>query len=74
MQAIIGRLPPADIHALSTITSTIGGTVLWPGNQINGKWTINQARGCTGRIADRFDLTVECIRGVSERRCNWDLV
>jgi hypothetical protein len=23
---------------------------------------INQARGCTPRIADRFDLTVECVR------------
>ena len=62
MQAIIGQLPPADIDALNTITYTIGGMVLWPGNQIDGKWTINQARGCTGRIADRFDLTVECIR------------
>jgi hypothetical protein len=62
MQTIIGQLPPADIDALNTITYTIGGMVLWPGNQIDGKWTINQARGCTGRIADRFDLTVECVR------------
>ena len=62
MQAIIGQLAPADIDALNTITYTIGGMVLWPGNQIDGKWTINQARGCTGRIADRFDLTVECVR------------
>jgi hypothetical protein len=62
MQAIIGQLPPAHIEALNTITSTIGGMILWPGNQIDGKWTINQARGCTGKIADRFDLTVECVR------------
>lgn len=62
MQAIIGHLRAADIDGLRTITYTIGGMVLWPGNQINGKWTINQARGCTGRIADRFDLTLECIR------------
>lgn len=62
MQAIIGQLPLADIDALNTITYTIGGMILWPGNQINGKWTINQARGCTGAIADRFDLTVECVR------------
>jgi hypothetical protein len=62
MQAIIGQLTPADIDALNTITHTIGGMVLWPGNQIDGKQTINQARGCTGRIADRFDLTVECVR------------
>jgi hypothetical protein len=62
MQAVIGQLPPADISALNTITYTIGGMVLWPGNQIDGKWTINQARGCTGSVADRFDLTVECVR------------
>ena len=68
MQAIIGQLPPADIDALNTITYTIGGMVLWPGNQIDGKWTINQARGCTRRIADRFDLTVECVR----RHCEGD--
>jgi hypothetical protein len=62
MQAIIGQLPPARIHWLNTITYTIGGMILWPGNQIDGKWTINQARGCISRIADRFDLTVECVR------------
>jgi hypothetical protein len=62
MQAIIAKLPAADITALNTITYTIGGMVLWPGSRIAGKWTINQARGCTARIADRFDLTVECIR------------
>ena len=62
MQGILGQLPPDDIVALDTITYTIGGMVLWPGNQIDGKWTINQARGCTGRIADRFDLTIECVR------------
>ncbi len=60
--AIIGQLPPADVVALDTIRYTIGGMILWPGNRIDGKWTINQARGCAGRIADRFDLTVECIR------------
>ena len=62
MQGILDQLPPDDIVALNTITYTIGGMVLWPGNQIDGKWTINQARGCTGRIADRFDLTIECVR------------
>lgn len=62
MQAIVGSLPLADIEALNTITYTIGGMVLWPGAQIDRKWTINQARGCTRRIADRFDLTLECVR------------
>lgn len=62
MRDMVASLPAADIDALKTITYTIGGMILWPGNQINRKWTINQARGCTGRIADRFDLTIECVR------------
>ena len=41
---------------------TIGGMMLFPANRINNKWTINQARGCTKKICDRFDHTVECIR------------
>lgn len=41
---------------------TIGGMMMFPANQIERKWTINQARGCNRRISDRFDLTVECIR------------
>jgi hypothetical protein len=36
--------------------------MVFPGNQIDRKWTINQARGCLRSISDRFDLTVECIR------------
>lgn len=35
---------------------------MFPGIQIDGKWTINQERGCNSKIADRFDLTLECIR------------
>ena len=45
-----------------TIAYTIGGMMVFPGNQIDRKWTINQARGCTRSISDRFDLTLECIR------------
>ena len=62
MQAIVGQLPLADVDAFKTLSYTIGGMILWPGDQIGRKWTINQARGCIGKIADRFDLTVECIR------------
>ena len=36
--------------------------MVFPGNRIQGKWTVNQARGCLKKISDRFDLTVECIR------------
>jgi hypothetical protein len=41
---------------------TIGGMIVFPSNKINGKMTINGARGFCRQIRDRFDLTVECIR------------
>jgi hypothetical protein len=49
-------------QAFMAISYTIGGMMVFPGNRIQGKWTINQARGCLKNISDRFDLTVECIR------------
>jgi hypothetical protein len=36
--------------------------MVYPANPIDGKWTINQARGCVTKIADRLDLTLECVR------------
>ena len=51
-----------EVERFRKVNSTIGGYILFPGNQIDGKWTINQARGCHQKIADRFDLTLECIR------------
>lgn len=59
IQALI---PDKDLKAFNAIGYTMGGMMLFPGKQIEGKWTINQARGCTGQIGDRFDLTLECIR------------
>lgn len=41
---------------------TIGGFMLWPQNKVDRKPSINQARGWTHRIADRMDLTLECVR------------
>ena len=38
--------------------STIAGYVIFP--QI--RWSMNQARGCSRKISDRWDLTLECIR------------
>ncbi len=51
-----------ELEAFNAIGYTIGGMMVFPGNRIDRKWTINQARGCTRRIGDRFDLTLECIR------------
>ena len=39
----------------------IGGHILFPAHKKNG-FTINQARGVSRIICDRFDLTLECIR------------
>ena len=37
---------------------TIGGSVIFPQH----RWSMNQARGCSRKISDRWDLTLECIR------------
>jgi hypothetical protein len=59
---IKGLIPDEELKAFNAITYTVGGMMVFPGNPIDGKWTINQARGCTRPIGDRFDLTLECIR------------
>ncbi|RLA39701.1 MAG: hypothetical protein DRR42_26800 [Gammaproteobacteria bacterium] len=59
IQAIITK---SELEAFNAQGYTIGGMMIFPRNQIDGKWTINQARGCTQSIGDRFDLTLECIR------------
>ena len=51
-----------ELEAFIAAGYTIGGMMVFPAIQIDEKWTINQARGCTKRIGDRFDLTLECIR------------
>ena len=39
-------------------TYTIGGEIIFPMH----RWSMNQARGCSIKICDRWDLTLECIR------------
>lgn len=39
-------------------TYTIGGEIIFP----MIRWSMNQARGCSVKICDRWDLTLECIR------------
>ena len=51
-----------DNKAFKSVAYTIGGMMIFPGNPIGAKWTINQARGCLRKISDRLDLTLECIR------------
>jgi len=48
--------------------SSIGGYIIFPSERVDGKMTINGARGFNTKIADRFDLTLECIR-LHYQRC-----
>ena len=62
LQHIITRFPEEENEAFRAIGYTIGGMMVFPGNIVDGQPTINGARGFTHSIADRFDLTLECIR------------
>ncbi len=62
MQPIVNQLAEAENEAFRTIGYTIGGMTLFPGDRIDGRQTVNGARGFHPRIADRMDLTLECIR------------
>ena len=53
---------PEENEKFFSLAYTIGAFMVFPGNRIGRKWTINQARGCNRSIADRMDLTLECIR------------
>ena len=53
---------PNEVAELFDTGSTIGAYTIFPNNRIDGKHTINGARGCNSLIDDRFDLTLECIR------------
>lgn len=59
---ILNELPEGTVEEFRSIGSTIGAYILFPGNRINLKPTINGARGMNRKISDRFDLTLECIR------------
>jgi len=56
------HVPGGEREEFLQIGYTIGGMMVFPANQIDRKWTMNQARGMHPEIRDRFDLTVECIR------------
>jgi len=61
-QYIIKEIPAEDIEEFIHIGYSIGGMTIFPGNKVDRKHSINQARGTSPYIADRIDLTLECIR------------
>jgi hypothetical protein len=56
------EIPEEELEVFNRIGYTIGGMMIWPSNKVGGAMTINGARGFDRSIADRFDLTLECIR------------
>ena len=62
MQHIVGTFSEEDNEAFRTHGYTIGGMMVFPAHRVDGKLNINGARGFNRKIADRFDLTLECIR------------
>ena len=59
---IVAQIPTDVCDRFYKLGYTIGGMMVFPRNKINGRMTINGARGCHYLIKDRFDLTLECIR------------
>jgi hypothetical protein len=59
---LIAQIPSVKLDAFQSLGSTVGARILFPGNRVDRKPTINVARGFNAQIADRFDLTLECIR------------
>jgi hypothetical protein len=62
MASTIDSFDSETIESFRNLGYTIGGFLIFPGNRIDNKMTINGARGLSPMIADRFDLTLECIR------------
>ena len=62
LAGVIAQIDSKDLDEFQRLGSTIGAKILFPGYRIEKNQTINQARGFNGKIRDRFDLTLECIR------------
>ncbi|WP_298338837.1 hypothetical protein [Ferrimicrobium sp.] len=62
MADIVGHYSESENDAFRGLSYTIGGMMVLPSNQVNNLPTLNGARGLTRSIADRMDLSLECIR------------
>jgi hypothetical protein len=65
---LANEVSPSEFEEFRDQGSTIGGYIVFPSSRVDGKMTINGARGFNTKIADRFDLTLECIR-LHYQRC-----
>ena len=62
MRQIIEKVSVDDVTSFWRLNCTIGGFIIFPAKKVDGNMTINLMRGVSPQIADRFDLTLECIR------------
>ncbi|KAA0919249.1 hypothetical protein [Dietzia sp. ANT_WB102] len=62
MGPIVSRAPFWKTQKIQRECYTIGGMMIWPSTTVPGAGTINGMRGLNLKIADRFDLTLECVR------------
>ena len=62
LQPVLSQIPESDLERFKSAGSTIGARIVFSGKKVNGLQTINQARGFSSQVRDRFDLTLECIR------------
>ena len=60
--SIMAQIPEAEQEAFNRQGYTIGGMMVFPGNRINNKQTINQRRGITPASPTGSTVTLECIR------------
>ena len=51
LEHIIDQIPEAETEAFNRIGYTIGGMMVFPGNRVDRKMTINDARGCHPRAS-----------------------
>ena len=62
MSDIIAQIDKDEIEVFRHLAYTKGSMIIFPSNRVEGKSTINSARGFHPLIRDRIDLTLECIR------------
>lgn len=62
LQTLAASFSEAENEEYRALANSVAGVIVWPGNQIGRKLTINAARGLNSRIADRIDLTLETVR------------
>lgn len=59
---IVNQFSREELDDFDRLSYTIGAMMLFPSWTGVRHWSINQARGMLSKIADRMDLTLECIR------------